>query len=284
MHVLFREASVINGVSTRLTATRRGQSRRGGFTLVELLVVIAVILLLIAMLLPGLRRGLESARQVTCLDHLRQIGLATLMYCQENDGQLPGLPAVEPGPGFGGPLPYEWIYAEQNYSAPFNDVTKSPVMRYLARKDPAVLRCPSDNPTTHFSVTHAAYGPYAYSYAINEWIAQPPPTWDRFAYKAQFNIWWAIRISEVKNESQKVMYLEEDPRFIDDGAFWNWSFQYPDPENVSPPPFEPPSYVHDTYREEWNKQSRSNVVFCDGHAEFVNTEILVDRAHYDPHY
>ena len=66
---------------------------RTGFTLIELLVVISIIALLIALLLPAVKRARGSARMLECGIRLRQIGLALTMYAGENDGILP--------PGFG---------------------------------------------------------------------------------------------------------------------------------------------------------------------------------------
>jgi len=62
---------------------------RGGFTLVELLVVIGIIALLIAILLPALRRAREAAVAASCLSNLRQIGMAFHIYADENNGWLP---------------------------------------------------------------------------------------------------------------------------------------------------------------------------------------------------
>ena len=69
----------------RLTQNCRAV-RYCGFTLVELLVALAIITLLAALLLPALTRGRISAQQVRCVSNLRQLGLAAHMYWDDNGG------------------------------------------------------------------------------------------------------------------------------------------------------------------------------------------------------
>ncbi|HOW69599.1 MAG TPA: type II secretion system protein [Phycisphaerae bacterium] len=94
---------------------------RPGFTLIEVLVVVAIIALLVAILLPSLTRARESARRAICAGRLHNMGLAVLEYAYSNKGKVIQCRegevqvAIDPrlaAPGTGGASTPSWYYVD----------------------------------------------------------------------------------------------------------------------------------------------------------------------------
>ncbi|MDD2707316.1 MAG: prepilin-type N-terminal cleavage/methylation domain-containing protein [Verrucomicrobiae bacterium] len=66
-----------------------------GFTLVELLITLAILAVLFSLLLTSISKAKDKARQIVCMNNLRQIGTALNIYATDNDGRLPNLWAAD---------------------------------------------------------------------------------------------------------------------------------------------------------------------------------------------
>jgi prepilin-type N-terminal cleavage/methylation domain-containing protein/prepilin-type processing-associated H-X9-DG protein len=110
------------------------KARRHGFTLIELLVVISIISILASMLLPALGKAKEKAISMYCLNNLRQVGTAMMMYGDDYNERLPLSATHIASQGMGG-----WT----NNPAPW--------MAAIQTGNTNVLRCPALNAKYHQS-------------------------------------------------------------------------------------------------------------------------------------
>ena len=104
-------------ISKRITMSRRAPGSAPRFTLIEVLVVVAVVSILAAMLAPALRKALDNAKDLTCLNNLRQIGVAAITYVGDNHGRMPA--AWQSGP--------QWRW--QDLLAAYGGVASGPVTK-----------------------------------------------------------------------------------------------------------------------------------------------------------
>ncbi|HEY1790473.1 MAG TPA: prepilin-type N-terminal cleavage/methylation domain-containing protein [Verrucomicrobiae bacterium] len=113
-----------------------------GFTLIELLVVIAIIAILAAMLLPVLSSAQERGKRAQCMNNLKEVGMACIMYAQENNDTF--LPAtLNSGWGLNNPIEMNSNMLVQAYNIGFNTNSASTAAGSLA---PSIWTC-SERPT-----------------------------------------------------------------------------------------------------------------------------------------
>jgi len=134
------------------------------FTLVEILVVIAIIGILVALLLPALGRAKGKAHDINCVSNLRQLGIAISLYADEHDGKLPA--------------------AEQRPTNPIDPANPLPrisdvIAPQLGSSNSLVFRCPQD----HLGYFEKEGSSYEWAYLLNgkslEQI-EVGPAWAKF--------------------------------------------------------------------------------------------------------
>ena len=250
-------------LSTGSPANRRGfPARSTGFTLIELLVVIAIIAILAAMLLPALSRAKLKATQTACLSNDKQLGLALVMFADENEDAIVPYSngSTWSGGGFWNLPPFTSDIAFSAKICLMNSAgaeayiralltTNNPVFPYAPNPD--VYHCPGDTRYQLIPKPAPTVG-WAYdSYAKTQNIAGDPQ-----------NNYWGLgatyqKLSQVKSTSLTFAFMETaDWRGFNDGTWQqNWN------STVTPNTFtwgDPPAMYHGNV---------STAAFCDGHAE-----------------
>ena len=170
-----------------------------GFTLIELLVVIAIIALLLSILMPALNKAKTIAQEVICKNNIRQYGLATEMYCNDNKDMLPDAwESLYSSIRFSGEANRGCRWHNPDYDLQSHPEYAGPYWPYLAATKANI--CPT------FARLAPKYGRSHAGSCIG------PPFIAQFSYSMNARIFTGGRVkrTEVKNPSQTFLWSEEN--------------------------------------------------------------------------
>ncbi len=251
---------------------------RSGFTLLELLVVIAIIAILAALLLPVLSSAKIKAQRTGCLNDLRQLSLGCKMYADDNNGQL-----VSSWPlGSAGAVvnPYSWcpgwasstrpqdpVYGPAPQFSPTNEyaLQQGKIWPYVG-KSAAVYHCPADKRTLGGL-------PVLRSYSMNAWMngksyGDPTGVSTFLTPNADSSLTDTLfrREDQITQPSHTWTLIDEDASTINDSMFmvdmnsWNFIYDLPSTRHVS------------TYE----------IGFADGHMESIKWQVASSQWNANP--
>ncbi len=270
--------------------------RADGFSLIELLVVLSIIMLLLALLLSSLKAARDRSRAVVCSANLRQIGIAALCYTEESRGWLVGSPNTSGNgarPGFAAG-DYTDSAKSDHYPALHVFDWASPLLSKIGIKPPAdtkaryraavekAMQCPSNRRLS---------GPVNVApmkYLIPESVLAPSYATSRFfLYVSTGNrtgsvagtLWWSDdcipdyylpRYDRLQKPAAKAWLADAHVVSKTKGEISNanWGFASQGAWRCDESEPGPVTYRGDFLREEiWRHQGSINILAFDGHVE-----------------
>ena len=164
-----------------------------GFTLIELLVVIAIIAILMAVLMPALNRAREQGRRSVCMSNLKQLGLAWVLYANDNEGKIVNSDVSYPG---NPPVNTWWVHwPTKGHDSAIEQwelaIRKGQLWLYC--KSIKLYKCPNSARQRRLTYTIVD--------SMNGYCG-----WDSYTPKLKIK-----NINQIQRPSERMVFLGEDP-------------------------------------------------------------------------
>lgn len=195
-------------------------SRRAGFTLTEVLVIITIIAILALITVTSIASAKRKAHDLTCLNNLKQLSIAWHLYATDNNDRL--APNCSSGPGLAGQYPTvpAWVSGYLNYLDINSDNTNIHLLTsgYGSigpySKEPKLYKCPGD---TSYVMPAGLKAPRVRSYSMNAFVGDSN---ENFVEGAPYVMFRKYAQLAAASSSGIWVLIDEHEDSISGGIFW----------------------------------------------------------------